>query len=123
MQPVFKLGWTLNYEMMFYLVFGLAVALPARKAVTGRQRRHAVLVALGHLAPALTVPLNLLDPAIILEFVLGCGSGWRASRAAPRHDSGSALFAIAAAWLAVVPAELSEPAGLPRCWHGACHRR
>src|SRR5207237_5929129 len=32
-QPLYGLGWTLNYEMFFYVLFSLAVAWPRRRAV------------------------------------------------------------------------------------------
>jgi exopolysaccharide production protein ExoZ len=35
MMPVYMLGWTLNYEMFFYLVFALALLLPKKQAVLG----------------------------------------------------------------------------------------
>lgn len=35
MQPVLGPGWTLNYEMFFYLIFALCLALPKRLALTG----------------------------------------------------------------------------------------
>lgn len=33
MQPVYKLGWTLNYEMSFYVIFALLIGLPRQIAV------------------------------------------------------------------------------------------
>ena len=35
MQPVYKLGWTLNYEMFFYGLFGLVIWMPLDRAVAG----------------------------------------------------------------------------------------
>jgi exopolysaccharide production protein ExoZ len=32
MQPILFVGWTLNYEMFFYLLFALGLALPGKKA-------------------------------------------------------------------------------------------
>jgi exopolysaccharide production protein ExoZ len=37
--PVYTLGWTLNYEMFFYLVFGLCLLVPQRPA-GDRHRGH-----------------------------------------------------------------------------------
>ncbi len=48
MQPVYKLGWTLNYEMFFYLVFSVVLMLPARTAVLALVGFFVSLVAVGH---------------------------------------------------------------------------
>jgi exopolysaccharide production protein ExoZ len=34
MEPVYGLGWTLNYEMFFYLLFAMALLLPLRSGLT-----------------------------------------------------------------------------------------
>ena len=85
--PVYPLGWTLDYEMAFYLCFALVIALPRRGAVAVLAAGFAALVALG-----LTVPLPnwlaYLGASQILEFVAGLLiaeallSGWRVPRAA-----------------------------------------
>ncbi|MFK8252630.1 acyltransferase family protein [Ancylobacter terrae] len=83
--PFLILGWTLNYEVLFYAVFGLCLLLPARAGL-------AVLVGLFGLAALLhgSVPAQhwmmafWTDP-IILEFLFGIGlaaaylAGWRVS--------------------------------------------
>ena len=70
-QPVLRLGWTLQYEMLFYTI--IACALPLRR-VTGLA---AILAAIGALAVtgqivafAAAPPAFWTDP-IVLEFALG----------------------------------------------------
>ena len=68
-EPVLPVGWTLNFEMLFYAVFALAMAL-------GWPRIRFCLFALlliflaGHYAPA-SVPLAFYARSIMFEFILG----------------------------------------------------
>ena len=69
-QPLYSLGWTLDYEMFFYLLFAIALSLRARAAVM------AVLVALGLLVAMVgvvnsPVPLAFWGDPIVLEFGVG----------------------------------------------------
>lgn len=71
LEPIVSPGWTLNYEMLFYLVFGLALLISVRRA------RMAVVVsalvavaALGMALPS-SVVVDFYGSPIILEFVLG----------------------------------------------------
>lgn len=66
--PLLQLGWTLNYEVAFYLLFAVAMALP--RAV--RLRFLAFTLASGALAGFLYFPAYtlLLNP-LLLEFLSG----------------------------------------------------
>jgi len=86
MQPVLIPGWTLNYEMFFYLIFGLSLLLPA---VPRLLATSAILLGLV-LIPAFTA----IDPrtitgfytsTIILEFALGMALGWLFTRGMKFH--------------------------------------
>jgi peptidoglycan/LPS O-acetylase OafA/YrhL len=74
--PIYTLGWTLNYEMFFYFVFGLCLLVPGRRA-----RFIVLAVALGGLVLTGRLrPLN--DPLlahytspIMLEFLAGVAIG------------------------------------------------
>ena len=70
MAPVHALGWTLNYEMFFYAVFAVAIALPRRAAVFAISALFAALVTLG-LAVTLPQPFAFWFSPIILEFCFG----------------------------------------------------
>jgi len=76
-QPLYGLGWTLNFEMLFYVLFAAALALGA-----GRRGTVAVvaavlggLVALHLAVPGLPVPLAFWSETVVLEFLLGAGLG------------------------------------------------
>jgi peptidoglycan/LPS O-acetylase OafA/YrhL len=75
MQPIYKLGWTLNYEMFFYLVFAVAVMFPAMRAVAGLSAFMLALVGLGLWLRPAPGPLNFWSQAIILEFAAGMWIG------------------------------------------------
>lgn len=69
--PVLFLGWTLEYEMLFYLVFGLALAFFKRWASLAASLLLIVVAVAGRLfQPSSTIPRFYSNP-IILEFVLG----------------------------------------------------
>lgn len=68
--PILDLGWTLNYEMFFYIVFAAFIFLSLERAVlvTSSIMFGAVLI-----GPALNLPLpfSFWFQPIILEFVAG----------------------------------------------------
>lgn len=80
--PVYPLGWTLDYEMAFYVCFALVIALPRRSAVAVLTLGFVGLVTA---KPMVTLPpwLSYLGSTQILEFVAGlliaemALSGWR----------------------------------------------
>jgi exopolysaccharide production protein ExoZ len=102
--PVYALGWTLNYEMFFYLVFGLCLFVPwprARFALLAAA--FLLLVACGLLVrPDGAIARTYTDP-ILLEFLAGvmlailspllmrCGT-----------LAGLALVTAAIVWVAIV---------------------
>jgi exopolysaccharide production protein ExoZ len=70
-QPLYGLGWTLNYEMFFYTLFGLAVAWPQRSAVVGLGAGLVGLVVIGSLFGPLPQPFGFWTHPVMLEFVYG----------------------------------------------------
>jgi exopolysaccharide production protein ExoZ len=73
-QPLYSLGWTLNFEMFFYLLFALALPWPRRTAVLVVTMAQAVLVAVVA-ARGAPLPLSFWGDPIVLEFVLGMALG------------------------------------------------
>jgi len=73
--PVFDLGWTLNYEMFFYAMFGIAVMLPRRRAVAAVAAMLLIVVAAGSAIPEGQVALHFWTRPIIIDFGLGMGVG------------------------------------------------
>lgn len=72
-QPLYGLGWTLNYEALFYVLFAAGLGLGRRGAVAWLCGTLTVLVAVGALVPGLPVPLRFWSDPIVLEFAAGAG--------------------------------------------------
>jgi exopolysaccharide production protein ExoZ len=109
--PVVGLGWTLNYEMFFYLLFGMALFLRRGFAVAAVGVALAALVLLGSRI-TLTGPLAFWSNSIVLEFVLGmllalafkAGLRLPLGLAAALAAAGVAgLYLAGAGWLAAWP--------------------
>lgn len=105
-EPVLAPGWTLNHEMLFYLIFALALTFspkPRLVAVIGLNTGMALIGALTHGPLLLSFYMN----PIILEFVLGVIVGWmytsgytlpRPASAVLIATSVFVMVACAAAW-------------------------
>lgn len=72
-RPVLALGWTLNYEMYFYVLFALALVLPQRLGVAALIVLFAALASINPTVPASLVQLKLWTDPIIIEFLFGIG--------------------------------------------------
>lgn len=115
--PLLRVGWTLNYEMFFYVVFAACIALPRRTAIAATAGILVIVVACGPLFSSL--PLTFWSNQMILEFVFGMligvlrGEGFRISR-----KSAFVIFTAGAVGLAA--AALAPDFILPRIlqWGG-----
>jgi len=76
--PLLSLGWTLNFEAMFYLAFALLGMFVARWRVALLTVGFVALVLFGLLARLTDPVLSFYTDAMILPFVAGCwlGLGW-----------------------------------------------
>ncbi|RYE82307.1 MAG: acyltransferase, partial [Hyphomicrobiales bacterium] len=74
-QPVYSLGWTLNYEMLFYVLFGAALLAPGRFVVPLVTVALAGLVGAQALAGPLALPFGFWGQPIVLEFAAGMAVG------------------------------------------------
>jgi exopolysaccharide production protein ExoZ len=83
LSPLNGVGWTLNYEMLFYAVFAIAVCLSRRGAVAAIALLFAAMVLVGLRFGPLPNPFAFWCEPLILEFVLGMlvavalREGWR----------------------------------------------
>lgn len=75
LQPVYSLGWTLNYEMLFYVLFGAALLAPGRLVVPLVTVALAGLVGAQALAGPLALPFSFWGQPIVLEFAAGMAVG------------------------------------------------
>jgi exopolysaccharide production protein ExoZ len=69
--PIVSQGWTLNYEMLFYAIFAVAVLLPRRTAVLAASSTLIALVLAGFIFAPKAVALEFWSEPIILEFGFG----------------------------------------------------
>ncbi|HEY4081701.1 MAG TPA: acyltransferase [Burkholderiaceae bacterium] len=76
--PLHNLGWSLNYEVFFYLVFSVFIVLPIRRAVTGVCLAIMSIVLLGMAWRPESTALRFWTQPIIVEFALGvlAGGAW-----------------------------------------------
>ena len=70
-RPVLALGWTLNYEMLFYVLFALALMMPIRPGIIGLSVLMAALALVGTTIEPRNVQIAFWTNPIILEFLLG----------------------------------------------------
>jgi exopolysaccharide production protein ExoZ len=69
--PLYALGWTLNYEMMFYLLFGCALFARRHIAVLAVAAVLVTFAIVHALVPRLPPQIDFWTNSIVLEFVFG----------------------------------------------------
>lgn len=84
--PVVIPGWTLNYEMFFYVVFAACLALPGRWRPWGLTAALCGLVLAGWIFDPHQVQARFYTSTLLLEFLFGTGIGMlvRRGRLMPR---------------------------------------
>ncbi|WP_342360497.1 acyltransferase [Terrarubrum flagellatum] len=70
-QPIYKLGWTLNFEMFFYVIFAGVLVLPRLGAIAAIVALMSGLTLFGSWLQPQPGPLSFWTHPIILEFALG----------------------------------------------------
>lgn len=103
--PLYGLGWTLNCEMFFYLLFAIGLGWGRRAALTWLVASLSLLTIVKLTFPDLPLPLAFWANPIILEFALGAALGLARAEGV-RLGAGVrvALALIGIAALAMVPA-------------------
>ncbi|MGO4404272.1 acyltransferase family protein [Bosea sp. RAF48] len=118
-QPVYSLGWTLNYEMLFYVLFAAGLALPKRWTLPAVILILAVLVGIESLSGSLSLPFAFWGQPIVLGFAAGMGIAMARRRGLRLH--GALRVAVAAAGVAVLVAAAHLP-GTDGPWSGVLWR-
>lgn len=120
-QPVYSLGWTLNYEMLFYALFAAGLLLPARWTLSAVALMLALLVAAQGLGGPLPLPFGFWGQPVVLEFAAGMGIAVLRRNGLRLH--GALRVAVAAAGVAVllVAARMPDADGIwsTVLWHGS----
>jgi exopolysaccharide production protein ExoZ len=113
-QPLYSLGWTLNYEMFFYALFALCIGWPRRWATGALIGLMAGAVVLGR-SLALPAPFAFWTDPIILEFAFGLALGALKAEGVRLSRPVRAGMAIAGlGLLALNPVPAADAAGLAR---------
>lgn len=71
--PIYGLGWTLNYEMAFYLLFAVMIGLSVRRPVLVMAGLLGVLALIGFFVPPIFAQAYFYTRTLLIEFVLGAG--------------------------------------------------
>lgn len=74
--PALGVGWTLNYEMFFYVIFATCIAVRGRNAWNLAVLAMVALVCFGTLLPNAFSPLWYWTRPILLEFCAGLSLGY-----------------------------------------------
>jgi peptidoglycan/LPS O-acetylase OafA/YrhL len=97
-QPVLPVGWTLNFEMLFYLVIAAAVVLNAPRIPFCLIVFLALSLA-GQLVPG-SAPLAFYTQSVIFEFIFGMCIAHALPRGGPRPvGAGAAMLAAAVLYM------------------------
>jgi peptidoglycan/LPS O-acetylase OafA/YrhL len=101
--PVLGVGWTLNYEMWFYVVFAVAMCATRHRLLA--VGALLVLTSALHLLPGEGVAFAFYTNPLVLEFVFGCcvGTLYASGRTVPVAAAAVLLLATAAAGGAFAP--------------------
>ena len=116
--PILGVGWTLNFEMMFYALFGLTLLLPERRRIPAMAAAFMCLIALRFVTPSDSAFMVRISSPLWLEFLAGMVIGLIVQRGWLRSQAlGWALLVGGVA--ALVTIQLVMP-GLPRTivWGG-----
>ena len=100
--PVLGVGWTLNYEMLFYVLFGASLFLSRAWAIAALSAAILALVLSGMFVPRESAELWFWTRPIILEFLAGVFVGALYHRFGKAGTMGWAIAGIALS-IAVVP--------------------
>ncbi|MCC6917676.1 MAG: acyltransferase [Alphaproteobacteria bacterium] len=76
MEPVVFAGWTLNYEMFFYLIFGACLILPASLRMMSTVGILTSLVLAGLFVDHGATVIGFYTSSILAEFAIGMALGW-----------------------------------------------
>jgi peptidoglycan/LPS O-acetylase OafA/YrhL len=116
-QPLYSLGWTLNYEMFFYALFALVLVFPLKRAVVVLMALLIGLSVAGSLV-RFPQPLRFWTDPIVLEFAFGVGLGWLKLQGVTLSRPWRwALSILGVALLMLVTTEIGQSVGFVRPLH------
>ncbi len=99
-RPMLKLGWTLNYEMFFYLLFTITIVLKPLKRTLAIGAFFVALVGFVAVTQPTAAPLAFWGDPIVFEFIFGCLIGCLDLRGLTQRIPAAAAFAVLAVGVA-----------------------
>ena len=93
--PFFIQGWTLNYEMYFYLIFALTLLLGERQRSLALLAVLTLIVLAGLTLPVRQEQFQFYTSTLLLEFVYGLLVGWVYTRGGVVSRQASVLLILA----------------------------
>ncbi|MBI1360893.1 MAG: acyltransferase family protein [Alphaproteobacteria bacterium] len=117
LKPILFLGWTLNWEMLFYLLFAISMLAAARFRLLVLSALMTAVFVVGLLAPQ-NSPLTFYAQPILYDFIYGCliATGMRSPVVGPmlkRLPAWTLILVGATALLATVLLPESADTGFP----------
>lgn len=113
--PILVPGWTLNYEMFFYAIFGLALFLPASMRLWAVGGLLILLSIFGAVVSPTNAALKFWTDAILIEFLFGMLIA-AALASGKLHLGRGPAWALIVLGLALVAIPGSSSHGLSRTW-------
>lgn len=111
--PLLTLGWTLNYEMWFYVSMAVVMGLARQRVVLWTALWMGSMVALGGVLEPEHRQLFFWSRPIVLEFVVGAAMGMAHARGGLRLGGAWAccLVAVAVSWVVLDPFGMTTTSG------------
>jgi peptidoglycan/LPS O-acetylase OafA/YrhL len=85
--PLLSVGWTLNYEILFYALFAVSLLFARQSALLGLTGLFVSAAIIHPLVPDSMVQLKFWTDPIVLEFIGGVWLGIAFARVGKRHAS------------------------------------
>jgi exopolysaccharide production protein ExoZ len=114
MRPEVGQGWTLNYEVFFYFLFGLSLFLPRRFRMRVLITLFLLLTVIGALFHPSSAILSTYTDSLLLEFVLGVVIGHFLVRKLPKSVTTIGISMLTVSGIASLAIQMFGTVSLPR---------
>ncbi len=92
-EPLLRLGWTLNFEVFFYLLFFISCVISQKYRAAITSTMILFLVCLGSMLESNSVLINFYTDPILLEFIYGMAAFYVYRAASKNVDSLKNIYA------------------------------
>lgn len=88
-QPLLRVGWTVNYEVLFYLLFFISMKISVKYRAQICSAILVILILAGNFVPEGMEPLSFWTDSILSEFVVGMGLFYMLRFLYEKHEAGT----------------------------------